>query len=132
MMKFILITFISCFFSLAKPALAQNTIEDENRMMSRPLIVQNGKLFVIQFAPKAKRFDVLAAGNTVATLDPSQIGIFGRTYPVRGQPRDLRIVWLKGHFEVSDPIPDSQPIEINVRDKTNAQTETFHFKNSKK
>ena len=121
---------ISLFY-LVKPALAQNTIEDENRMMSRPLLVQNGKLFVVQFAPKAKRFDILAAGNSVATLDPSQIEIFGRVFPIRGEPRDMKIVWLKGHFQAIEPTADSQPVEIEVTDKVKSQTETFRFENVK-
>jgi hypothetical protein len=106
------------------------TSEDENRMMSRPLLTQNGQLFAIQFSPKARRFDVLTAGYPALSLDPSRVKIFGRVFPAVGEPRDLRIVWLDGHFKIADPIDNSRPVEIEVTDAKSLKTETFRFSKS--
>lgn len=104
--------------------------EQDARLMSRPLLTQNGQLFVIQFTPKARRVDVLTAGKSVATLDPSSIKIFGRVYPIDGSPRDLKIEWKSGHFQIAEPIEANVPIELEVSDKATAKSETFRFDKS--
>lgn len=102
--------------------------EDDAARMSRPLLKQNGQLFVVQFAPGSRRLDVFAAGKSVATLDPSQITVFGRVYPLKGQPRELKIVWEDGHYQVAEPVENSTPIEVEVARKVDDQKrETFRF-----
>src|ERR1035437_729989 len=71
------------------PRVAHADPEQDAILMGRPLLRQNGKLFVIQFAPKARRVDILTAGKSVATLDPSSVKIFGRVFPIGGSPHDL-------------------------------------------
>lgn len=99
----------------------------EASLMSRPFLTQNGQLFVIQFTPKSRRVDVLAAGKSIATLDPSSVRVFGRVYPRGGNPRDLSITWSSGFFKISDPIEDSTPIELEVSDRATSKSETFRF-----
>ena len=112
------------------PRVAHADPEQDAILMGRPLLRQNGKLFVIQFAPKARRVDILTAGKSVATLDPSSVKIFGRVFPIGGSPHDLKMTWSEGHFNISEPIDASVPVEFEVSDKVTAKTETFRFDKS--
>ena len=127
--KFVIVV-ITAALGLLIANFSRGDTEDEAREMSRPLLTQNGKLFVLRLSPQSRRLDILTAGKTALVLDPSAITVFGKVFPVSGEPREFKVGWLSGHFQISEPIDASAPIELEVSDSVSSKTETFRFDSS--
>lgn len=85
----------------------------------------SGQMFTITFDPKAKRLTVSLVGEPVVSLAPNRFVIRARQFPLEGQPRSLDIEPSYGFFQILDAIEPGAPIEIEVKDQLNQNSEKF-------
>lgn len=113
-----------CLVSAQKAAAGP---EEDDAMRGRPTFQQSGQLFTIQFTPGSRSIEVKLAGDSVASVDPDQITLFGKAYPREGKPRDLTIVPGEGHYQIVDEVAPSEAIELKIKEKKSQKTEVHRI-----
>jgi hypothetical protein len=99
---------------------------------SRPTMGSTGQLFTITITPKSRKLEISLAGKSAASLDPEKLIVLGKVFPVKGEPKALRIQTSEGHFELMDPIAPDSSLEFDVTDKASKKSEKLHVKTGAK
>lgn len=105
---------------------AMSPVEDDS---TRSSIGRTGELFTIQYTPGSRSLTVGFAGKPALTLDSSRITILGKSYPLKGEPKALKIVPTESRFEIVDELPPNEALEFEIKDKKSKKAEKFKIEN---
>ncbi|MGE4130758.1 MAG: hypothetical protein AB7F86_03925 [Bdellovibrionales bacterium] len=101
--------------------LAQTAPEDP----ARPTLGQTGKIFTVKYTPGARKIEIGLVGKPAVVMDPNKITVMGRVFSSNSKSTDLKVKPAGGHWEILNPIEESDTLELKVEDKTNKKTETL-------
>jgi hypothetical protein len=118
-----ILALLTCVIALAATkGFAMSPVEDDS---TRPSIGRSGELFTLQFSPGKRSITIGLAGKPALTMDSARVTVFGRVFPVKGEPKALKIVPVESHFEIVDELQPHDSIELEIKDHKTKKSEKF-------
>lgn len=95
---------------------------------SRFQLGQQGKIFLLRFAPESQTVTVEFTGRKAVQFDPERVEVLGRVLSESGDAKSLHLKPTHNQYHIEDPLDGSTQLEFTVKDRQKKRQETFRFR----